>query len=136
MDLYESLMKEAEQMQSFLEITISDDPQEVIERGSDLVVYLARSAKMLANAKLLLNEHKKDETLAVVRDFIYDQKLSAKVQNALIDGLCRQYQYLVDWLDRLNAAITHQLDWCRSVVSKNKEEMRLNNLGREFSRTR
>ncbi len=136
MDLYESLMKEAEQMQSFLEITISDDPQEVIERGSDLVVYLARSAKMLADAKLLLNEHKKDETLAVVRDFIYDQKLSAKVQNALIDGLCRQYQYLVDWLDRLNAAITHQLDWCRSVVSKNKEEMRLNNLGREFSRTR
>lgn len=136
MDLYESLMKEAEQMQSFLEITISDDPQEVIERGSDLVVYLACSAKMLADAKLLLNEHKKDETLAVVRDFIYDQKLSAKVQNALIDGLCRQYQYLVDWLDRLNAAITHQLDWCRSVVSKNKEEMRLNNLGREFSRTR
>lgn len=136
MDLYESLMKEAEQMQSFLEITISDDPQEVIERGSDLVVYLARSAKMLADAKLLLNEHKKDETLAVVRNFIYDQKLSAKVQNALIDGLCRQYQYLVDWLDRLNAAITHQLDWCRSVVSKNKEEMRLNNLGREFSRTR
>ena len=136
MDLYESLMKEAEQMQSFLEITISDDPQEVIERGSDLVVYIARSAKMLADAKLLLNEHKKDETLAVVRDFIYDQKLSAKVQNALIDGLCRQYQYLVDWLDRLNAAITHQLDWCRSVVSKNKEEMRLNNLGREFSRTR
>lgn len=136
MNLYESLMKEAEQMQSFLEITISDDPQEVIERGSDLVVYLARSAKMLADAKLLLNEHKKDETLAVVRDFIYDQKLSAKVQNALIDGLCRQYQYLVDWLDRLNAAITHQLDWCRSVVSKNKEEMRLNNLGREFSRTR
>lgn len=130
---FEELTKEAQKIQDFLEITMSDDPQEVIERGSDLQVYMARTGKMLADAKYILNEQKRNETMDIVRDFIIDQKLSAKVQNALIDGLCRETQYLVDWIERLNAACTHQLDWCRSVNSKNKEEMRLSNLGKEFN---
>lgn len=129
---YQQLKTEAQAIQNFLEITMSDDPQEVIERGNDLQVYMARTGKMLADAKYILNEQKRTETMNVVQEFIIDQKLSAKVQNALIDGLCREAQYLVDWIDRLNAACTHQLDWCRSVNSKNKEEMRLNNLGKEF----
>ena len=129
---FEELTKEAQKIQDFLEITMSDDPQEVIERGSDLQVYMARTGKMLADAKYILNAQKHNETMDIVRDFIIDQKLSAKVQNALIDGLCKDTQYLVDWIDRLNASCTHQLDWCRSVNSKNKEEMRLNNLGKEF----
>lgn len=111
---------------------MSDDPQEVVERGNDLIVYLARTTKMLADAKLILNEAKKDQCMEVVGRFIIDHKLSAKVQNALIDGLAREQQYLVDWIERLNACITHQIDWCRSMVSKNKEEMRLNNIGKEF----
>lgn len=129
---YQRLKEEAQQIQDFLEITMSDNPQEVIERGNDLQVYMARTGKMLADAKYILNEQKRTETMNVVQEFIIDQKLSARVQNALIDGLCKEYQYLVDWIDRLNAACTHQLDWCRSVNSKNKEEMRLNNLGKEF----
>jgi len=128
----QQLTEEAGQIQGFLEITMSDDPQEVVERGNDLIVYLARTAKMLADAKLILNEVRKDQCMEVVSRFIIDQKLSAKVQNALIDGLAREQQYLVDWIERLNACITHQMDWCRSVVSKNKEEMRLNNIGKEF----
>lgn len=127
------LQSEAQEIQEFLEITMSDNPQEVIERGNELQVYMARTGKMLADAKYILNEQKKQETMDVVREFIIDQKLSAKVQNALIDGLCKDAQYLVDWIDRLNAACTHQLDWCRSVNSKNKEEMRLNNLGKDFN---
>lgn len=127
------LQSEAQEIQEFLEITMSDNPQKVIERGNDLQVYMARTGKMLADAKYILNEQKKQETMDVVREFIIDQKLSAKVQNALIDGLCKDAQYLVDWIDRLNAACTHQLDWCRSVNSKNKEEMRLNNLGKDFN---
>lgn len=129
---YQRLKEEAQQIQDFLEITMSDNPQEVIERGNDLQVYMARTGKMLADAKYILNEQKRTETMNVVQEFIIDQKLSARVQNALIDGLCKEFQYLVDWIDRLNAACTHQLDWCRSVNSKNKEEMRLNNLSKEF----
>lgn len=129
----EGIRNEAQQIQEFLEITMSDNPQEVIERGNDLQVYMARTGKLLADAKYMLNEQKRHETMDIIRDFIIDQKLSAKVQNALIDGLYREEQYLVDWIDRLNAACTHQLDWCRSVNSKNKEEMRLTNIGKEFN---
>lgn len=129
----EGIRNEAQQIQDFLEITMSDNPQEVIERGNDLQVYMARTGKLLADAKYILNEQKRHETMNIIRDFIIDQKLSAKVQNALIDGLCKEEQYLVDWIDRLNAACTHQLDWCRSVNSKNKEEMRLTNIGKEFN---
>lgn len=129
----EEIRNEAQQIQEFLEITMSDNPQEVIERGNDLQVYMARTGKLLADAKYMLNEQKRHETMDIIRDFIIDQKLSAKVQNALIDGLCKEEQYLVDWIDRLNAACTHQLDWCRSVNSKNKEEMRLTNIGKEFN---
>ena len=129
----EGIRNEAQQIQEFLEITMSDNPQEVIERGNDLQVYMARTGKLLADAKYMLNDQKRHETMDIIRDFIIDQKLSAKVQNALIDGLCKEEQYLVDWIDRLNAACTHQLDWCRSVNSKNKEEMRLTNIGKEFN---
>ena len=128
----EELLKEAEEIQKFLEITMSDNPVEVVERGNDLIVYMARTGQMLADAKLILNKQKKNEAMSVIREFIIDQKLSAKVQNALIDGLGRDTQYLVDWIERLNAACVHQLDWCRSIVSKNKEELRLSNLGKEF----
>ena len=129
----EGIRNEAQQIQEFLEITMSDNPQEVIERGNDLQVYMARTGKLLADAKYILNDQRRHETMDIIRDFIIDQKLSAKVQNALIDGLCKEEQYLVDWIDRLNAACTHQLDWCRSVNSKNKEEMRLTNIGKEFN---
>lgn len=127
-----SLKEEAQEIQKFLEITMGDNPVEITERGSDLVVYLARTSNMLAEARRQLNEAKKNETMSVIRDFIIDQKLSAKVQNALVDGLCSDQQYLVDWIDRLNATCTHQIDWCRTLISKYKEEMRLNNLGKEF----
>lgn len=136
METIETLTKEAQEIQDFLEITMSEDPQEVVFRGNDLVVYLARSAKMLADAKQIYNRQRKDETMQIIEKFIIDKKLSAKVQNALIDGLCADIKYLVDWLERINAAITHQIDWCRSVVSKNKEEMRLSNLGKEFNNHR
>lgn len=127
-----NLKEEAQKIQEFLEITMSDNPVEITERGSDLVVYLARTSNMLAEARRQLNEAKKNETMSVIRDFIIDQKLSAKVQNALVDGLCSDQQYLVDWIDRLNATCTHQIDWCRTLISKYKEEMRLSNLGKEF----
>ena len=88
----EGIRNEAQQIQEFLEITMSDNPQEVIERGNDLQVYMARTGKLLADAKYMLNEKKRHETMDIIRDFIIDQKLSAKVQNSLIDGLCKEEQ--------------------------------------------
>lgn len=41
------VIKEIEEMQSFLEMTASDNPKELIDRLTDINVYLARSGKLL-----------------------------------------------------------------------------------------
>lgn len=45
------IIQEIEEMQSFLEITASDNPKELVDRLTDINVYLARSGKLLADAK-------------------------------------------------------------------------------------
>ena len=132
MESYEALCKEAQEIQSYLEITMSDNPQEVIDRGNVLMAYLARTSQMLADAKRIVNKKRRAEAMQLVKELLADQKLSAKVQNAFIDSLCADEQHLVDWIERMNAACTHQMDWCRSIVSKNKAEIMLSNMGREF----
>ena len=126
---YDELSKEAEQIQSFCEITIGDNPQEIAERIADLGVYIARSGKMLADAKYHLNQKKKDETVELIVNLISKDKLSAKVQNALIDSICKDEQYLVDWIDRINRACTHQQDAMRSLLSYEKENLRITKTG-------
>ena len=40
------IIQEIEEMQSFLEITASDNPKELVDRLTDINVYLARSGKL------------------------------------------------------------------------------------------
>ena len=47
----EDIKFELEAIQQFLEISISEDMAEVEQRGNELVVYMARSGKLLADAK-------------------------------------------------------------------------------------
>lgn len=123
------LIEEAEEIQSFSEITVSDNHAEIKNRISDLSVYVARTGKMLADAKYHLNEKKSHDTMKLIEDILLDAKLSAKVQNSLIDSICKEEQYLVDWIERLNRTCTHQLDAMRSILSYEREGMRLNNTG-------
>jgi hypothetical protein len=51
------------------------------------------------------------------------------VQNTLADSLCREEQYLVDWIERLNRAVTHQQDALRSLISYEKEHLRISKTG-------
>ena len=37
-------------------------------------------------------------------------------------GLLKEYNYLVNWLDRINATATHQLDALRTIISYRKTE--------------
>lgn len=121
----EQILKEAIEIDSFLQETMSEMAEEAVMRGNDLAVYIARSGKMLADAKYHLNTAKKDEVLDVLRETAKNAKATSKATNALIDSICKEEQYLVDWCERLNRSATHQLDWCRTLISKAKEEMRL-----------
>ena len=118
------LFDEAKQIQSYTEITPSDNPNEIMERITDCGVFLARTSKMLADAKYHLTQKKKDETIAVIK-IISKDKLSAKVQNSLIESICRDEQYLVDWIEQINKTLKYQIEAARSLLSYEKENMRI-----------
>ena len=116
------LIDECREIDAYMGVTTSDNIEEIVERGNDLIVYISRTGKMLADAKYHLNVIRKAEIMDILK-IIIPEKLSAKVQNALIDSVAREQQYLVDWTERLNRTAVHQLDWCRTVISKSKTEM-------------
>lgn len=121
----ESIAEELAAIDSYLNITMSEDVQEAVLRGNDLAVYIARSGKLLADAKYYLNGKKKSEVFDTLRETASRAGATSKAVNAIIDSLCKEEQYLVDWADRVNKACVHNIDWCRTIVSKQKEEMRL-----------
>lgn len=116
------LIDECREIDAYMGVTPSDNIEEIVERGNDLIVYISRTGKMLADAKYHLNVIRKAEIMDILK-IIIPEKLSAKVQNALIDSVAREQQYLVDWTERLNRTAVHQLDWCRTIISKAKAEM-------------
>lgn len=121
----DQILAELTNIDSYLNITMSENAEEAVNRGNDLAVYVARSGKLLADSKYWLNDAMKSEVIEALRDTGKEAKATAKAINALIDSLCREEQYLVDWCERINRTATHQLSWCVTVISKAKAEMQM-----------
>jgi hypothetical protein len=119
----DQIRQELEGIDAFLNVTCSEQIEEVVDRGNALAVYIARSGKLLADAKYHLNERMKEEVFEALKTTTKQAGATAKVINAIIDSLCREEQYLADWCERVNRSATHQLDWLRTLVSKAKTEM-------------
>lgn len=124
----DQLKDEAREIQNFLDITTGDDPTEVTHRGNDLAVYISRTGKMLADAKIHKDRRFRSEVMQQLKQSARSLELPASVLNDLIKASCENENYLVNWIERLNRTATHQLDWCRTLISKAKEEMRLSNI--------
>ena len=125
----ENLLSEAHSIQSYLEISCSGNPDEITDRIFTLNVYLARSGEMLANAKRLLRSKKTSEINKTIIAIAKESHLSASVQNALLDSICEEESFAVDFIERINRGCVHQIDSLRSVLSYEKEGMRLSNTG-------
>ena len=118
-DTMESLAKECLDIQAFLEITCSDDGNEIAIRGHDVSVYLARTGKMVSDAKYHLNIAKQ-----AAFNLHSNKGFSPSVLKDVVNSHVAKEQALFDWTERLNKSCTHQLDWLRSALSKAKEELR------------
>jgi uncharacterized protein YoaH (UPF0181 family) len=125
----DDLKREAEFIQTYLNITCSNDPAEITERISQLMAYLSRSGEMLAVAKKLLRASKTQEISKTIIAIAKEQCLSATVQNALLDSICEEESYLVDFIERINRTCTHQLDALRSLLSYERENLRITKTG-------
>ena len=106
----EEINKECERMQEFLEITASDDPDELVQRLTEINVYLARSSKLLADARLLQSERIRQEVednMGTIR------MLSATLAKKYVDAL----------------AFVHVGDNIRTQISFAKEQLKLTRSG-------
>lgn len=126
----EDIIQELTAIDSFLNITMSEDAEEAVSRGNDLAAYISRTGKLLADAKYHLNEKKKSDVFEVLEKTAKQAGATATAINAIVNSLCKEEQYLVDWSDRCNRAATHQLDWCRTLISKAKAEMQIGGFNR------
>jgi len=122
-----TLQEEANRIQSYLDMSCSNNPDEIQERICDLMVYLSRSGEMLAQAKKLLRRKKCSEISDTIIAIAKESHLSATVQNTLLESIAEDEAYLVDLLERINRTCTHQLDACRSLLSYEKEQLRTSN---------
>ncbi len=116
------LLTELAHHQSYLEITVSEQPEEVVERGNELSVIIARSGKMKADAEYHRDAMMQSEIMTLLKDTAKAQ-LPASAINKLLDAACKDYNYMTTACDRLNRSATHQLEWCRTLVSKAKAEL-------------
>jgi hypothetical protein len=124
----EDILQELTAIEDFLVITCSEQTEEVVERGNTLAVYIARSGKLLADAKYHLNERMNSDVFKTLVEMSKQANATAKATNAIVDSLCRNEKYLVDYADRMNRAATHQIDWYRTLISKAKEEARFSGM--------
>lgn len=125
----QTLTAEAEEISSYLQVTLQGSPEEIQRRIADTMAYVARTGEMLAEAKRMLRKRKSEEIQNTIIAIARENCLSAKVQNALLDSIAEDEAFLVDTLDRLNASATHQLDALRTLLSYEREGLRLNRTG-------
>ena len=120
------IIQEIEEMQSFLEITASDNPKELVDRLTDINVYLARSGKLLADAKAY-----QDQVTANVysQHMEFLSRVPATVAIKFVAAQSVTANQLVVWLDRINRTLVHAGDNIRTQISFAKQDLALQRKG-------
>lgn len=125
-EIIDALLSEAETIQAFLEKEYKDNTQEMTERMTHLNAYMARSGKMLADAKLV-QDRATNSAYAEHSKTIF--KMPATVANKFVGSVTSQENYLVNWLERINRSCVHQADNMRTQISLAREQMTLERKG-------
>jgi hypothetical protein len=120
----ELIRQGCDEIEAFLEAHFpADNPEACVSRAADLSVYMARSGKMLADAKYWQDEFINSAISSTIKEALSQQKVwSTSIINKKIDALAKDYNYLVNRCDRANRSSTHQLDIMRTMISKHKAE--------------
>lgn len=121
--MIEELKSKASKFQAFLEASGGSDPLEIMSRLEHLNILIAKSGQCLADAKYLQDKAISEGIKNVLMHEEYT--MSASTLNTYVKSLAREYNYLVNMFDRINATATHQIDSLRSILSYKKSEMLL-----------
>ena len=123
---YYSLEKEADMIQQFAENCASDDVNVLVDKLNDLNHYLARTAVMLAEAKMIQDKSLYD---AYMSYHTTGMQMPASAVNKMIASTCGEANMLVNWIDRLNRMLVHIGENMRTQISFNKEQLKLTRSG-------
>lgn len=102
----------------------ADNPAECVTRGQIAEQYMATTGKMLADAKYHVDSIINSKFLQAVKE-ANESRMQTSTLNKYLDSLTAEYNYLVNWLDRLNRACVHSLEFQRTIISKLKAEAAL-----------
>lgn len=116
---------EIKEMQEYLEIETSDDPNEICERMRVIGVYMARSSRLLAEAKAHRRKAERD-TFASLPEF---GSMPANTLKKYLEVCAYEWYEIEDALENLYKTCVHALDSLRSLLSYTKEDMRLSRTG-------
>lgn len=119
----EEIKEEVHQYQSELEKPVPLEINHCLERLSYLSGVHSRTGYLLANAKKNLRMVK-DNQINVYLTKTNEKYLSSKIQNAIFEGFAIEETYFVELLEKMNFACSQQMDVCRTIISKEKEEMK------------
>lgn len=120
----EEIQEKAGEMQSYLELKSGSEPNDLIERAENLAIFIAKSGQCLADAKYLQDNIVNGAIMEALQK-AYEERLSPSTINKFVLTAAKEFNYLVNWLDRINATATHQLDAVRTLISYRKAEMNL-----------
>lgn len=100
----------------------TDDAQALSERANHIASIMATTGKMLADAKYWRDKAVKDSVLTQLKD-AKRSSLPASVMNELIKAECKDYNYLVNWIEQQDKDCKYQIELLRSLISLRKTEM-------------
>lgn len=119
----DELFKMASQAQEMLKVKMEgDDPGAYVERANEISSWMSTTGKMLADARYWRDKAVKECVLTSLKDS-KRSSLPASVMNELIKSECREYNYLVNWIEEINKGTKYQCDLLRSIISYRKSEM-------------
>lgn len=101
-----------------------NDEEGIITRMENLQILLAQSGNLLAEAKSLQDAEILQATKAVVSDPEY-AGMGLSILNQYIKARCKDLNYLVNSLDRVNSTAGKQIMALQTILSYRKEQMKL-----------
>lgn len=116
----DKIIHELRIIQEQIEVELSEEITQVIDRGNYCSAQMARTGKLLADAKIHRDRKLRGSIISELKKIT---TLPTSTANKFADALCEDENYLVNWCERVNRACTHQVDWCRTLISKAKAEM-------------
>jgi hypothetical protein len=123
MSRIDELKREAQAMQSYLEVNVGGgDANELMDRLDTLGVYYARSGAMHAEVVGLID--------SAIAKFMGENiellgKISPSLGQKMLKGATAELNALERWIDRINASCSKQCDNLRTLISYEKSRLNL-----------